>query len=624
MSPFTTTTGRNSARAFLLSASFFTCLTLSLATTASAGDDCNNNGVPDFIEIAEGAPDVNENGVIDFCEILAGVEQRWWRDGAGGFVAPASDWGDVVLHMDSSLAPLFPPTPDGGFEGWINIMIQVPGQQPLWTVRNFPMMIEDPLGLDGMVDWQLPCSLGTLPGQQVEFAHMGIQITPQPLPEQPQNPFVIFDVPILPDEVLYGGFIDLTGATQGSTAVNGPWETVALPWGMPMVPAIFLCPAECITIDEADVAEVDEDTCGCAPGSVARSLDYLNQQAPGLGLPDAQDIYEGLKGAMETDTSEDGGTYLGSDNPDGQRGIIPGKIDYLVDQGIANKITTTTSNSFADVAECLGEGADVEIIIDWGTDEDGDSLGGHMAFVVKMQAIKDAEGTIIGWIVTTMDDEDQGNGEAASDKSSYLFDADGNLVGYGDGAEAITFVVEKRNDESNPTVERVLDKLQAAQDLIDQLLNNPPADADDYRDVVNEIMTLLQAAARQIDHLLDDPSGNGLENFDAEAFVIEIGHALDALHFLRTQVEKLGEDQRADLLEEAKAAIQAALDLFEDIDECAADLDGSGDVGFPDLLILLASWGPCGGADCDADLNGNGVVDFNDLVSLLAAYGDCD
>ncbi|MBT8485073.1 MAG: hypothetical protein HKO59_09670 [Phycisphaerales bacterium] len=51
---------------------------------------------------------------------------------------------------------------------------------------------------------------------------------------------------------------------------------------------------------------------------------------------------------------------------------------------------------------------------------------------------------------------------------------------------------------------------------------------------------------------------------------------------------------------------------------CDADIDGSGVVDFPDLLTLLASWGPCPG--CPADLDGNGDVDFVDLLSLLAAW----
>ncbi|MCP3939439.1 MAG: hypothetical protein GY708_29180, partial [Actinomycetia bacterium] len=55
---------------------------------------------------------------------------------------------------------------------------------------------------------------------------------------------------------------------------------------------------------------------------------------------------------------------------------------------------------------------------------------------------------------------------------------------------------------------------------------------------------------------------------------------------------------------------------------CPADLDGSGDVGFADLVALLAAWGPC--VDCPADLDGDGSVAFGDLVAMLASWGPCE
>lgn len=54
---------------------------------------------------------------------------------------------------------------------------------------------------------------------------------------------------------------------------------------------------------------------------------------------------------------------------------------------------------------------------------------------------------------------------------------------------------------------------------------------------------------------------------------------------------------------------------------CPGDIDNSGDVGFNDLVTLLAEWGACPG--CGADLDGDDDVDFDDLVSLLALWGPC-
>ena len=55
---------------------------------------------------------------------------------------------------------------------------------------------------------------------------------------------------------------------------------------------------------------------------------------------------------------------------------------------------------------------------------------------------------------------------------------------------------------------------------------------------------------------------------------------------------------------------------------CAGDVDLDDEVGFADLLVLLAAWGPCDGA-CPADLDGDLEVGFQDLLILLAAWGGC-
>ena len=52
------------------------------------------------------------------------------------------------------------------------------------------------------------------------------------------------------------------------------------------------------------------------------------------------------------------------------------------------------------------------------------------------------------------------------------------------------------------------------------------------------------------------------------------------------------------------------------------DLDGDGQVGVKDLLILLGSWGPCDNcANCPADLNVDCVVGVDDLLILLGNWG---
>jgi len=58
------------------------------------------------------------------------------------------------------------------------------------------------------------------------------------------------------------------------------------------------------------------------------------------------------------------------------------------------------------------------------------------------------------------------------------------------------------------------------------------------------------------------------------------------------------------------------------VGSCQADIDGNGNVGFNDLLLLLVAWGPCSGC-CPEDLTGDYSVGFADLVTLLANWGPC-
>ncbi|MCP3905896.1 MAG: hypothetical protein GY715_19910 [Planctomycetes bacterium] len=57
------------------------------------------------------------------------------------------------------------------------------------------------------------------------------------------------------------------------------------------------------------------------------------------------------------------------------------------------------------------------------------------------------------------------------------------------------------------------------------------------------------------------------------------------------------------------------------LDPCTADLDGSGDVGFRDILLMIGAWGACG--DCPEDIDHNGVVNLGDILMLVTAWGPC-
>jgi hypothetical protein len=56
-------------------------------------------------------------------------------------------------------------------------------------------------------------------------------------------------------------------------------------------------------------------------------------------------------------------------------------------------------------------------------------------------------------------------------------------------------------------------------------------------------------------------------------------------------------------------------------EDCPEDIDGSGEVGFTDLLAVLTAWGPCPG--CPEDIDGDDTVGFTDLLAVLSAWGPC-
>ncbi|NNF41746.1 MAG: hypothetical protein HKN62_01635 [Phycisphaerales bacterium] len=66
-----------------------------------------------------------------------------------------------------------------------------------------------------------------------------------------------------------------------------------------------------------------------------------------------------------------------------------------------------------------------------------------------------------------------------------------------------------------------------------------------------------------------------------------------------------------------------AFDIVERV--CPADIICDGNVGFADLLAVLAAWGECTGSCiyCDADLDDSCDVGFADLLTVLAAWGPC-
>ncbi len=82
-----------------------------------------------------------------------------------------------------------------------------------------------------------------------------------------------------------------------------------------------------------------------------------------------------------------------------------------------------------------------------------------------------------------------------------------------------------------------------------------------------------------------------------------------------------------DLDGDGDAGITDLLLLLGDFGSCdssPADFDGDGCVTVVDLLTLLFNFGPCPGSPCPWDVNGDGTVDKADLWQVLGNQGPCD
>jgi hypothetical protein len=73
---------------------FDVVLTDAQIASLAGGPDCDNNGIPDAVEIAAGAPDVNANGIPDTCECIADLTGNGEVNGADISVL-LGFWGKV-------------------------------------------------------------------------------------------------------------------------------------------------------------------------------------------------------------------------------------------------------------------------------------------------------------------------------------------------------------------------------------------------------------------------------------------------------------------------------------------------------------------------------------------------
>ncbi len=83
----------------------------------------------------------------------------------------------------------------------------------------------------------------------------------------------------------------------------------------------------------------------------------------------------------------------------------------------------------------------------------------------------------------------------------------------------------------------------------------------------------------------------------------------------------IGPDEEADNFAAFSQTVPMVADFRCSSDTCLGDVNRNFEVGFADVLALIAAWGECGA--CAADLDGNGLVEFADILIVIAAWGPC-
>ncbi len=167
-------------------------------------------------------------------------------------------------------------------------------------------------------------------------------------------------VPVTSTPFLVGGFEGGGSGAFGQPPRPAPWRPGWQP-GPGVGRPVLLGAAR------GPFPTVNEDTMGCAPGGVARSIRYMLNRR-GLGGPTAQQIYAGLYAAMGTGRGGTSGANM-----------FNGKAAWAQANGYRIN-TQFPVNTLPPVLNALNNGGDVEINITW-------RGGGHVAMVTRIDQL---------------------------------------------------------------------------------------------------------------------------------------------------------------------------------------------------------------------------------------------
>ncbi|KAA0237235.1 MAG: PEP-CTERM sorting domain-containing protein [Armatimonadetes bacterium] len=365
-----------------------------------------------------------------------------WADGSGGYLAGGlnGDWAHARIDFATSAG--FTAGPGGQYQAWLNMVTSVPLHHTnKWSVMNMPVVVRS-LGdfgtdsfFDVFFDLDASSSSNLIAGADVPELFYTLSLSANPLSSAPGA--AATQAFVTDRDFVVGGLYEPSIGLFGGTGDKAEAPGSAFdPVGGNVGDQIGASGNASNSVTKP-IEAVNEAKNFCAPGAFGRSLKYLGDvhSIAGLSSRTAQQHANGLASNMGTTTTN--GTLLSN--------TIPGKTAYLQSIGMAGRVRTTTTTSFAHALEQLNDRQDVEILFNYGTDSAG-RRAGHAAMVKQIVPIKNAQEQVTGYKVITVQDGKQGDGQAENFTQELTFNPNGSLRGRygnlnGDGG-LYNFVIE--------------------------------------------------------------------------------------------------------------------------------------------------------------------------------------
>jgi len=356
--------------------------------------------------------------------VSVSFDQLSWQDSSGGYVDQNSQSGEAVVSFSagdaSSLA-----TFGSGYAGYLNIITSVGGgSNNNWAVDNEPVIFSNPGELNNDLPLTFDIDLGQSDGTGVSSLNYSLSLSPTPLLSQPGGSLTSASVSADPivngttTDPNFDGDAEDTGATDSDGAPGG-----AVPY------YVFGTTAR-IATNNSSVPGVNESINGCAPGSAARSIGYLGQMFPSLGVTNSgQAIYASLTNLMMSGTGPNS-TNVGAQAGTSLVNFTNGKSAYFAANGLTISNTAVTT-SFPQIIAALNSTQDVEMSFRQGITTIGSRVvtnGSHAVFVSQVIPIfsTNMAMTLLGYQVQCVDSV-QGIGTTNARAYSLFFYPNGSL-----------------------------------------------------------------------------------------------------------------------------------------------------------------------------------------------------